>query len=213
MSPRPASRALPVAALALGALLTAGACRAGRDAAHEERAREEQEVRRLAEQAGRMTRDAQAEGDTGTQVSFGSDAGGRLARGADPPLGAGDVRVTSTDGALVLSLIGDTVRTRLGDSVFAKVQREMTADTSRGAGALGGFVARTVQGAVNGAMQAAAGLSLRVPVAEVRAASFADGELHLRTGSSNSVKGRFTPDDAERFLAALRARQQQPSGR
>jgi hypothetical protein len=196
--------------IALG-LCTAAACRGARDAAAEERAREEQEVRRLAEQAGRMASDGEAAGRPGTGISVGDSDGSRLVHGDDPPLGPGDVRVVSTDGALVLAVIGDTVRARLGDSVVRKVEREMAAkaDTS----GFGGFVARTVKGAVSGAMSAASHFALRVPVADVRDLKYRDGQLRFRTGANGTTSARLDPDDAERFIAAVRARQQRPSGR
>ena len=192
-------------------LCTAAACRGARDAAAEERAREEQEVRRLAEQAGRLATERRSAHDTGTGISLGDSDGSHLARGEDPPLGPGDVRVVSTDGALVLAVIGDTVRARLGDSVVRKVEREMAAGADTAG--FGGFVARTVKGAVSGAMSAASHFALRVPVAEIRDVEYHDGRLRFRTGPKNTTTARLNAEDAERFIAAVRARQQRPSGR
>jgi hypothetical protein len=199
-----------------GGLITLGlcaavACRGARDAAAEERAREEQEVRRLAQQAGRMASGGRQAGDTGTRIALGDGDGSRLVRGDDPPLGPGDVRVVSTDGGLVLAVIGDTVRARLGDSVVRKVEREMAAGADTAG--FGGFVARTVKGAVSGAMSAASHFALRVPVTAIEDLESHDGQLRFRTGPKNTTSARLNAEDAERFIAAVRARQQRPSGR
>jgi hypothetical protein len=146
------------------------------------------------------------------RIALGGDGMG-ITRGDDPPLRAGDVRVTSTDGGLVLAVIGDTVRARLGYSVVRRVRREMEADASGDTAGFGGFVSRTVKGAVSGAMGAAAHFALRVPVAQVRDVRYEDGQLSFRTGKDDRTSARFTPDDAERFMAAVRARQQQPARR
>jgi hypothetical protein len=135
---------------------------------------------------------------------------GALVRGGDPPLRAGDVRVVSTNGALVLALIGDTVRVRLGDTLVTKLRHDLVteADTVTG---FGGFVARTVKGAVGGAMAEVTRFAVRVPVAEVRDLRYEHGELHFgndrSTRDGNKTSAPFARDDAERFIRAVRARQ------
>jgi hypothetical protein len=59
-----------------------------------------------------------------------------------PALGAGDVRIVSTDNVLVLSLIGDTVRMQLSDSLRNSVGAEIAkdADTS----GLAGMITKSV---------------------------------------------------------------------
>jgi hypothetical protein len=177
-------------------------------------------VRRLAEQAGRLaagdtTGGRRSSADSGIRVALAGGSGGGIARGDDPPLGAGDVRVTSTDGMLVLALIGDTVRSRLGDAAVAKVRHDMAAGTDTLSG-FGGVVARSVTGVVADAMTHATQFSLRVPAREVRDMAYTDGELRFHTGKSgknNSMGAHFTAGDAERFMAAVRARQERPAGR
>ena len=199
-------------------LATAIACRRGRDVANEARERQEQEVDRLAEQAGRMAAGESTPGartarsDTGMRIALGGGSGAELTRSSDPALGPGDVRVTSSDGMMVLALIGDTVRTRLGDSAVAKMRREMNveADTATG---FGGFMAQTIKGAVAGGMAAATRFAVRIPVSEVREMRYENGELHLRSGKKNNMNARFAEADAERFMAAVRARQARPAGR
>ncbi len=75
-------------------------------------------------------------------------------------------------------------------------------------------MSRTVKGAVGGALEEATRFAVRVPVAEIDDLRYEDGEL--RIGSDRRGRGRgdrahgnarFAPDDAERFIQAVRARQ------
>ena len=219
LPPRPAvqrrARAAGVVALSV---VTAVACRRGHDAANDARTQQEQDVDRLAEQAGRLAsgdsapRARSARSDTGTSISLGNGSGAGITRSSDPALGPGDLRVTSSDGMMVLSLIGDTVRSRLGDSAVAKMRHEVAAETDTASG-LGGFVAQTIKGAVAGGMAAAARFTVRVPVSEVHDMRYEDGQLRIRSGKDSKLNARFTQGDAERFMAAVRARQAHPAGR
>lgn len=223
--PTPVRRRMP---FALGALAASLAACGSHDGAHDARDAEREEIRAAARQAAalatgdstalRTTQDREAKSRLSLHVGSGD-----LVRGADPPLGAGDVRVTSIDGVLVLALIGDTVRVRPGDSLAVLVRQEMAkeADTVSG---FGGFVARTVTGAVGGAMSEATRFAVRVPVTQVRDLRYENGHLRFETGSGrrydrdrarrrdgkhhdDGTGARFSPADAERFIAAVRARQ------
>ena len=222
MLPRRAPRLPSVIPPLLAAVVALGAC--GSHAERDPRQAEREQVRDAAERAAalatgdsngaRPARDSQAK----SRVSIGTGGHGDLVRGADPLLGPGDVRVTSTDGMVVLAVIGDTVRMRAGDSLAVRVRREMAKETDTATG-FGGFVARTVKGAVGGAMDAAARFAVRVPVSEVRDLRYEDGELRFETGRAgrrergrdgrhgNGTSARFSQADAERFITAVRARQ------
>jgi hypothetical protein len=88
------------------------------------------------------------------------------------------------------------------------VRHELDAepDTVQG---LGGFISRTVKGAVGGAMAEAARFAVRIPVSEVRDLRYEDGELRFGSGHKRGThsNARFAPADAERFIQAVRARQ------
>ena len=222
MPPRRAPRRPSVVPPLLAAAVALGAC--GSHAERDPRQAEREQVRDAAERAAPLAtgdsngagpaRDSQAK----SRVSIGTGGHGDLVRGADPPLGPGDVRVTSTDGMFVLAVIGDTLRMRASDSLAAKVRREMAekADTATG---FGGLVARTVTGAVGGVMDVAARYAVRVPVAEVRDLRYEDGQIRFETGREgrrdrggdgrheNGMSAQFSRADAERFIAAVRARQ------
>lgn len=144
-------------------------------------------------------------GDRGASVSFGNAAA------AAAPLGPEDVRVTSTDGAIVLSLVGDSVRMQLGDSVRRSVQQGL--DTVSGNG-IGAMITRSVSGVVGSAMSFVASM----PVQSIDDIRYEDGHIRLssrgRGGSGFSMNGkgnggdaRFTPEDGERFVAAVKRRQ------
>lgn len=220
----PSWRTMPVV---LGVLAVTLAACGSRGGAHDAQEAERAQIRDAARQAAALaTGDSTAERQARpgeTKAHIGIDVGsGDVMRGTDPPLGAGDVRVTSTDGVLVLALIGDTVRVRPGDSLVVKVRQELAKESDTVSG-FGGFVARTVKGAVGGAMAEATRFAVRVPVAEVRDLRYEDGQLRFETGRGrrptrdrarrladkhgSGTSARFTPDDAARFIAAVRARQ------
>jgi hypothetical protein len=135
MSPRRAPLAL-LSLLAASAALGACGSHGERDPRSDERAA----VRDAADRAAALaTGGAPGDSRPGARLELDVGKTGALVRGGDPPLGAGDVRVVSTDGALVLALVGDTVRMRLGDSVMTKVRRELDEDADSAAG-LGGLI-------------------------------------------------------------------------
>ena len=153
--------------------------------------------------------------------SFGHDevavsfAGSDTARAVQ--LGEGDVSVTSTDGAVVLMLVGDTVRFQLSDSLRASVQAQVDSSVDKEAGALGNLIGNSVGKIVGGAM----GFVVRIPVQDVENVRYEDGRIQFesRGNTKFSMSGRgnedgdrkngarFTPEDGERFVAAVKARQ------
>ena len=154
--------------------------------------------------------------DSAVKVSFPKPAAATVP--ADPldaePLGPGDVRVTSTDGAIVLALIGDSVRFQLSDSLRNSVKEKIdsAADSSGGIGAM---ITRSVSGVVSSAM----GFVVRIPVSEIQDIRYADGRIQFETRGKNSHfsmngKGdggddhaRFSPADGQRFVDAVKRRQ------
>lgn len=132
---------------------------------------------------------------------------------SEPALGDGDVRITSINGAFVMSVIGDTVRMNLSDSLRNKVKQDI--DTS--GGDKGGFAAaikKSVGTVVSGAM----GFVVRVPVQDVQNLRYENGRLRfdvkggqvkVNTTDSNNNGGdaQFREEDAKRFIDAVEARQ------
>jgi hypothetical protein len=156
-------------------------------------------------------------GDDETRVSFSSSDTARALA-----LGEGDVAVTSTDNAVVLALVGDTVRMQLSDSLRRSVAADVDSSLTKETGALGGMIARTVGKTVAGAM----GFVVRIPVQEVENVRYEDGRIRFesegnvkfsmgdRSNRSNRTDGdekgsgaRFSEQDGRRFVEAVRARQ------
>ena len=139
------------------------------------------------------------------KVAFGNDAA------RNPELGPKDVRIVSTDGVLVLSLIGDTVRMQLSDSLRNSVGAEITkdVDSSGDKSGIGNLIAKTVSTAVTGAM----GFVVRVPATDVKNLRFEDGHIRFDVKNSDSkvkINGdanknaKFTEADARRFIEAVK---------
>ena len=136
-------------------------------------------------------------------VSFGNDTLKDLA------LSAGDVRIVSTDNVLVLSLIGDTVRMQLSDSLRNSVGAEIA--NSGDTGGLVGMINKTVSRAVTGAM----GFMVRVPASEVENLRYEDGHIRfevrnndtkVKMKNNNSDNAVFAESDARRFIDAVKKR-------
>jgi hypothetical protein len=150
--------------------------------------------------------------DSDVKVAF-SQASADAA--AVQPLGPGDVRVTSTDGSIVLAVVGDSVLFQLSDSLRNSVKKEISA-AADSAGGLGGMITRSVSGVVGSAM----GFVIRVPVQDIEDIRYEDGRIEFRTRGKNSKfsmngsgKGgddhaKFSPADGKRFVDAVKARQQ-----
>ncbi len=139
--------------------------------------------------------------DGAVKVAFG-DSSAR-----DVALGPNDVRITSTDGAVVLMLIGDTVRMQLSDSLRNAVGAGIAADAD--SGGIGGMIARSVSSVVKGAM----GFVVRVPATDIENLRYEDGHVRFDVRNSNANvkfsgnagdKSVFAKPDAERFINAVK---------
>lgn len=155
----------------------------------------------------------------------GSDRGGRVSFAGDStatePLADGDVRITSTDGALILAVIGDSVVIQMSDSVRQAVRSDIQNEAAD-AGRLGAMIGNAVGAAVNAAL----GISIRVPAENVTNLRYESGNLRFDVDGGPNVKvksssgdsantisngksngGAFTEEDATRFIDAVRAAQ------
>ena len=133
---------------------------------------------------------------------------------AEVPLAPGDIRITSADSAVDLALIGDSISGGLSAFALAKVRRETDTRTVSGSG-FGASIEKMVKGTV----QSALGTRISVPVASVKDVRY-DGQRlvfewygkppeHFGTAKINNkdVMASFSPEDAQRFVVAVRARQ------
>jgi len=143
-------------------------------------------------------------GDKAAQVSFGDDSARTIV------LGPGDVKVTSTDGVLILAVVGDSVRMQLSDSMRASVKQEI--DSSAQDSRLASAILKSVSSVVNNAM----GFVVRVHVNDVRNLRYEDGSIRFEVpdgnvnfekGKNSSSNAQFSEEDARRFIDAVEERQ------
>jgi Arc/MetJ-type ribon-helix-helix transcriptional regulator len=155
----------------------------------------------------------------------GSERGGRVSFAGDStaaePLADGDVRIISTDGALILAVIGDSVVIQMSDSVRQAVRSDIQNEAAD-AGRLGAMIGNAVGAAVNAAL----GISIRVPAENVTNLRYENGNLRFDVYGGPNVKGKsgggdsantisngnnnsgvFTEADAAQFIDAVRAAQ------
>jgi hypothetical protein len=140
------------------------------------------------------------------QVSFSGDSAANAIT-----LGPGDVKVTSSGNALVLAVIGDSVRMQLSDSLRNSVKQEL--DTAGGDSKLASAIVKSVGGVVNSAL----GFSVRVHVNDIENLRYEDGSIrfevrggnvNLKTGKHSMNDAAFSEADARRFIEAVERRQQ-----
>lgn len=130
------------------------------------------------------------------------------------PMAPGDIRITSADSGVDLALIGDSISGGLSAYALAKVRRETDTNAVTGSG-----IGASIEKMVKGTVQSALGTRISVPVASVKDVRY-DGERlvfdwngkppeHFGTAKVNNkdVMASFSPEDAQRFVVAVRARQ------
>jgi hypothetical protein len=139
------------------------------------------------------------------------------ARPSPPPVVSGgsaaDVRIQTTSAQLDLALTGDTISAGLAGDALAKA-RQATDTLGVHATGLGGSIERMVKSTV----QSAVTHRVTFPVSDVRDVRYEDGEIRFDWNrkptnlfEQTKVNGRpflasFRPDDAERFVQAVRAK-------
>jgi hypothetical protein len=127
------------------------------------------------------------------------------------PLADGDVRITSTDNVLVLSLIGDTVRMQLSDSLRNSVAAEIKNDgaDSNDKSGIAAMVTKSVAGVVKSAM----GFTVKAAAKDVKNLRYENGHIRFEITNSNTKvrtegdgqneKATFTEADAKKFIDAV----------
>jgi hypothetical protein len=126
--------------------------------------------------------------------------------------GNGDIRITSAGNETELALIGDTISAGLSQAAVAKVRRETESDTA--ASGLSASIERMVKSGVRSALAT----RFAVPLSAVKDVRYEAGKLVFDWNGKppgafvhTSVNGKpflesFRPDDAQRFVEAVRAR-------
>lgn len=139
-------------------------------------------------------------------------ASGNTAANRTPARMSGDsLVIRTTDGAMNLGLVHDTVFMGLTDSVLTLVRNDMARDTEETRSALAGRVERFVKSRVSTALHT----RLKYPLAEIDSATYSNGGIKFayrdrRTMAFEDVKqdGRralnsFSPEDAQKFVATV----------
>jgi hypothetical protein len=141
----------------------------------------------------------------------------RSASAAPAPLGPGDVRIVTADSGIDLALIGDSISTGLSPYALDKVRRDTDTAKVTGTG-FGASIEKMVKGAVAGAI----GTRVAFPLSAVKDVRYEGGRLQFEWAGTpvnlfehSKVNGRpvlesFPPDDARRFVEAVRARKRAP---
>lgn len=147
-----------------------------------------------------------------------SENGVRVATGANDSINLADaeVRINSTDGAITLAVLHDSVVMQLSDSVRAKVKQEMDSSMRSASkdGGMGAAIANVVGSAVSAAVNTAMGITVHAPASSVTDLRYENGRLHFKVKGDNvnistSGKGNdndgamFAEADARRFIEAV----------
>ena len=117
-----------------------------------------------------------------------------------------------------MAVVGEQVVMRMSDLAVQRIRREL--DTTDAATGVGGWIERRVKGTVRTVLDK----QLVLPVTAITDARYEEGELRLTLrgngkairypgagGSGSQVNGHFAREDAERFVAALRAARERRS--
>jgi hypothetical protein len=149
---------------------------------------------------------------------FANHATIHVQREAPPPtesLAAGDMRIYSADSAVDLVLSGDNVLAGLSPKTVEKVKAEMAKSRDGDTSGFAGSISRVVKSSVAGAI----GTHAVFPINEMRDIRYEDGRIvfdskdgkqHDLFGNTkvdgNKVSNTFRPDDAQKFVEAVRAK-------
>ena len=138
---------------------------------------------------------------------------------APATLQAGDIRIVSADSGVDLAMIGDAISGGLSEKTLAKVRT----DTDTGAVKGSGFAA-SLEKTIKSSVQSAIGTRVNVPLSAVRDVRYENGKIVFEwNGKKPNVFGNvkegkkdflesFRPEDAQRFVDAVRARMKARGG-
>ncbi|MEO5814785.1 MAG: hypothetical protein ABIT20_05850 [Gemmatimonadaceae bacterium] len=129
----------------------------------------------------------------------------------------GDIRIASIDSGVDLALLGDTISGGLSAKTLNKVKHETDTAAVKGSG-LGSEIERMVKGTVQGALAT----RINIPLSAVRDVHY-DGKKIVFDWNGKPPKAfdnvkvdkrealeSFSAEDAQRFVAAVRARKGTP---
>ncbi len=135
---------------------------------------------------------------------------------SDTTLHGGDLRIVDERNSVELALIGDSISGGLSRRTLDKIKRETDTTHIQGNG-FGASLEKLIKGTVVSAL----GTRITIPVKDVTDIRYEDGTLRITTKGSkghlfehtkvndHNAMESFRPVDAERFVAAVQARQRQ----
>ena len=155
-------------------------------------------------------------------ASHGSVSVQREAPPATEALGPGDMRIYSADSSIDLVLSGNNILAGLSPKTVDKVKSEMEKETDKDTSGFAGSISKIVKSSVAGAIGTHAVYALS-DIREIRVDDghivfdSKDGKQHDLFGKAsvngNKVSSSFRPDDAQKFVEAVRARMGRPAER
>jgi hypothetical protein len=137
-----------------------------------------------------------------------------------PPeaLGPGDMRIYNADSSVDLILVGDRILAGLSPKTVEKIKTGLETSASGDTSGLGASISQIVKKSVAGAI----GTHAAFPLSDIRDIRYEgdqivfewkDGGTHNIFGGAKvnggKVSNTFRPEDAQRFVAAVRARMAQ----
>jgi hypothetical protein len=146
----------------------------------------------------------------------------RLQTEVPPPeaLGPGDMRIYNADSSVDLILQGDKILAGLSPKTIAKVRGDLQRSAEKDTSGLGGSIAQMVKKEVAGAI----GTHAAFPVSNISdiryedeqiVVEWKDGGKYQLFGNTrvdgSKVSNTFSREDAERFVAAVKARMTEPA--
>jgi len=146
----------------------------------------------------------------------------REAPPATEALGPGDMRIYSADSSVDLVLSGNNILAGLSPKTVDKVKDEMQKETDSDTSGFAGSISKIVKSSVAGAI----GTHAVFPLSDIRDIRVDDGHIvfdakdgkqHDLFGNTkvngNKVSNSFRPDDAQKFVEAVRTRMGLPAAR
>lgn len=130
-------------------------------------------------------------------------------------LGPGDLRIATTDSAVELALVGDSLVAGFGASTREQIRKATDTSTVSGSG-LGPSIERIVKSSVAGALDH----EMHIPLSDISEVHYEDGLLvfydrngkrtrffeHDRHDRGDSRESRFTESDANAFITVFKSK-------
>jgi hypothetical protein len=130
-------------------------------------------------------------------------------------LGPGDLRIATTDSAIELALVGDSLVAGFGASTREQIRKATDTSTVSGTG-FGASIERIVKSSVAGALDH----EMHVPLSEISAVRYEDGLLvfydrngkrthyfeHDRRDHGDARDSRFSESDAKAFITVFKSK-------